>query len=198
MSANKYTVENGQLIDVETGQIVDKKDVKKAYEKEIYHAFMKSHHEQVELGIQSDLRVVKDKRGNEFQSLNVKEGFHFVKVFKVDVRFLLESSKMSIFSRGFLYTCLAYINFPTNTLIINGQQPTNEIICDLFGIGKSKLYEVYKELEYLDVIKRVKVNGQWIIYINPFLHSTGLVVKVTYEMFKGSLYNPENRSSINN
>lgn len=182
--------EDGQLIDVETGEIINTKEIVKAHQQHLYKEFCKSNSNLIDIGENLEIRVVKDKRGNEYQSVNVKEGFHFMKLFKVDVRDMLEKSKMSIISRGFIYSCLAYVHFPTNTLIFDGQTPTTEQICERFMIGKTKVFEVYKELEKLEVIKRQKINGQMVIYINPFLHSSGLVDSNTYNLFKNSIYNP--------
>lgn len=188
---NRYIYnEDGQLIDVDTGEIINKKGLIKAHENYLYEQFSKVNSELIDIGENLNIRIVKDRRGNEYHSYNVKEGFHFVKIFKVDVRDMLERSKMSIISRGFIYSCLAYIHFPTNTLIFEGQTPTNEQICEKFMVGKTKLYEVFKELEKLEVIKRKKVNGQTVIFINPFLHSSGLVDVETYNLFKNSVYNP--------
>lgn len=192
---NKYGLYDSQIYDIETGQIVDKEEIKKALQQDVYDKFINNYQDTVDLGIDLDLKLVKDKKGNTHQAVNVKEKFHFVKVFKVDVRDILQSCDISIFSRGFLYTSLAYLNFPTNTLIIDGETPSNEVICEKFGLGKTKLYEVYKELEKADVIKRKKINGQPIIYFNPFLHSCGLVDKDTYKLFEDSLYNPIKRNS---
>jgi hypothetical protein len=188
---NKYVYnEEGQIIDITTGEIIDKKEIVKAYQEHVSDVITNSNLDLIDIGENLGIRVVKDRRGNEYRSYNVKEGFHFVKVFKVDVRDMLESSKMSIISRGFIYSCLAYLHFPTNTLIFNGSTPTNEQICEKFMIGKTKLYEVLKELEKLEIIKRKKINGQTVIYINPFLHSSGLVDVETYNLFKDSVYNP--------
>lgn len=190
---NELIYVEGKIVDPSTGQIFNAEEIKKAIDIDTLKTYKDNNLKLIELGLNSDFRVIKDKRGNEYQSTNVKEGFHFVKVFKVDVRNMLEHSQMSIISRGFIYSCLAYLHFPTNTLVIDGKSPTNELLCEKFMIGKTKLYEVYKELEKLEVIKREKINGQMVIYINPFLHSCGLIDTETYKLFKDSLYNPINR-----
>lgn len=182
--------DESKIIDIETGEVVDKNKLKRMYQQEAYDAFVEINNELLDIGEKLELRIVRDKRGVEYNSINVKEGFHFVKVFKVDVRYTLEKCDLSFYARGYLYSCLAYINFPTNTLIINGETPTNEVICENFKMSKGKLYQVYKELEDLTIIKRKKVNGQWITYINPFLHSIGLVDIETYNLFKDSIFNP--------
>jgi hypothetical protein len=185
-----YTEEN-QLIDISTGEIIENENqIVKIHQNHLYEEVIKSNEALVKIGKNIGMRIVKDRKGNIYNSYNVKEGYHFVKAFKVDIRDMLETNKLSIISRGFIYTCLAYIHFPTNTLVIDGETPTNERICEKFGLGKTKLFEVYKELEKLEVIKRKKFNGQTIIYINPFLHSSGLVDTETYNLFKDSIYNP--------
>jgi len=193
---NKYTIEEGQIVDTETGQIVNKEEIQKAIEQDTYETYLRNADKLFAIGSRPSSKIVKDKRGNEHNSYNVKEGYHFVKVFKVDVRNTLESCDLSIYSRAFLYSCLAYLNFPTNTIVIDGESPTLEVLCKKFKLGKTKMYEVFKELEKIDLIKRKKINGQLIIYINPFLHSCGLVDSETYNLFKDSLYNPINRGIV--
>lgn len=185
-----YTFENGNIVQVSTGEIVDLKEIKSAFEKNLCDEFIKTHQTALKAGIELNIRLVKDKRGQQYFTTNVKENFHFVKVFKVDVRDALETHNLSIFARGFLYTCLAYLHFPSNTLNINGQSPTNELLCEKLNVGKTKLYEIYKELEKYEIIKRKKINGQMVIYLNPFLHSCGLVDIETYNLFETSVYNP--------
>lgn len=192
---NEYVLEKGQIIEVETGQIVNKNELKRSYREEILNSLVNSKIKLEQLGETLDIRIIQDRQGNNHSVLNVKERYHFVKVFKVDIRGILEECELSIFARGFLYSCLAYLNFPTNTLLINGETPTNEILCEKFKIGKTKLYDVYKELENADILKRKKINGQMIIYLKPFLHSCGLVDSETYDIFKSSLYNPINKIS---
>lgn len=114
-----------------------------------------------------------------------------MKMFIVDIRDLLESYDLSVYARSFILTCMAYLNFPTNSLIIDGQTPNNDQMMDKFKMGKTKLINVYKELENCDVIKRKKVNGQLVIYLNPFLHCRGYVDIETFRMFKDSEFNPK-------
>lgn len=190
MNDNRYVVYKGQLIDIETFEIIDTHAIRKAKEKQLKQEYDKLTNELNEIGEVSTIKMVKDKKGNEHSVLNVKEGFHFVKVFKVDIRNIIETCNLSIVARGFLYTCLAYLYFPTNTLVIDGESPSNEVICEKFGIGKTKLYAVYKELEKLDIIKRKKFNGQMVIYLNPYLHSVGFVDIETCKMFNDSEFNP--------
>lgn len=77
--------------------------------------------------------------------------------------------------------------------MIDGECPSIEKLCEVFDVKKTKLYETLKELEQYEIIKRKKINGKLVIYINPFLHSTGLVHEDTYKMFKDSGYNPYNK-----
>lgn len=58
------------------------------------------------------------------------------------------------------------------------------------NIGKSKIYEIFNELEQFNIIKKEKTGVGFIIYLNPFLHSCGLVDKGTYNIFENSIFNP--------
>jgi hypothetical protein len=187
---NRYQNYDGQIIDLKTGEIVDLKQIKQVIEMSLYDKYIESAQTLIELNQDVNFRLVTAKNGESYSCVNVKEGYHFVKVFKVDVRRMLETFDISLSTRGFIYTCLAYLHFPTNSIVIDGECPSIEKLCSICKIGKSKLYEILKELEQYEIIKRKKVNGQMVIYMNPFLHSTGLVHEDTYKMFKDSGYNP--------
>lgn len=73
---------------------------------------------------------------------------------------------------------------------MNGKHPNQDEMCEFLRIGRTKLNSILKELEYYDVIKRVKINGKTYIYINPFLVCTGLLAVDTYKLFEKSIYNP--------
>lgn len=80
--------------------------------------------------------------------------------------------------------------------LLNSPTPFKERkeVCELVGVGKTKLYEIYKELEKYHVIKRMKLHNGTVIYFNPFLYSCGGLIDIeTYNLFKDTGYNPINR-----
>jgi hypothetical protein len=191
---NKYEIDkNGVLYDTDTGEVINKKEIKKAYQAELARQLLEHEMELNEINEHMGLRLVQDKRGNDFHVLNVKEGFHFVKVFKVALREVLSVSKLSKAAKSAYLDFEAYTNFPTNTVIVNGETPSTEVLCELLELKKSRLYDVLKELETADLVKRKKINGQLVIYINPYIYCCGLVDHDTLEIFKDSSYNPINR-----
>lgn len=187
---NKYRIENGKLIDSSTGEIISKKEIKKAYQAEVALSLLENEKELNEVGESLGLRLVQDRRGNDHQVLNVKEGYHFVKVFKVALRDVLSVNKLSKAAKSAYLDFEAYTHFPTNTIIVDGETPDTEKLCELLELKKTRLYDVLKELETAELIKRKKINGQLVIYINPYIYCCGLVDHDTLELFKTSTYNP--------
>lgn len=187
---NKYRFENNVLYDQSTGEVIDKKEIRKAYQAELASIMLENELELSDIGEHLGLRLVQDRRGKQFHVINVKEGFHFVKVFKVALREVLAANKLSKAAKSAYLDFEAYTNFPTNTVIVNGETPTTEQLCELLELKKTRLYDVLKELETADLILRKKINGQLVIYLNPFIYCCGLVDNATLELFETSPYNP--------
>jgi hypothetical protein len=191
VSEAKYRIdENGVLYDVTTGEVINTKELRKAYQANVALKLVKNELELSEINEHLGLRLVADKRGQEFHVLNVKEGFHFVKVFKVALREVLTTNDLSKASKSAYLDFEAYTNFPSNTVSINGGTPSIETLCKALDLKKTRLYEVLKELETADLIRRKKINGQLVIYINPYIYCCGLVDYETIEIFEDSMYNP--------
>lgn len=191
---NKYAYnEDGQLYDVETGEIISTNKIKKALEDHLHNEFEKAYYKSTEVGKKLGLVLSKDKRGNNYQTMKVKEEYEFVKVFTVSKRELKKSNNLSKISKAAWFDLEEEIHFPTNTIVIGGKTPSMEDLCEFLDLKKSKLYEVLKELESADLIKREKINGQIVIYVNPYLFNRGFVDYDTIQMFKDSSYNPVNR-----
>lgn len=185
---DKYIPYGDQYIDTRTGEIIELHELSKVVSKNMIDTFCESSGHLINMGVNVPFRIVKTKIGKS-STINVKESYHFAKIFKVDVRDMMIKTNLTVHAKAFIYTCLCYLYFPSNTVIVNGKNPDIKELCDIVGIGKSKLYEVLDELEENDVIKREKINGCLVIYFNPFLHSCGLVDKYTHDLFQASIYN---------
>lgn len=141
-----------------------------------------------ELNIKSDLVVIKYK-GQNYSCKKINPNHYFMKVFRVQVREIIKNKELSKNARMFIGTLESFLYFPTNSVIIDGKNPTPQELMNLLDIGKSKYYEVIKELEDKEIIKVIKRNGDTIIFFNPFLFSAGAVVdRETFEMFKNSRF----------
>jgi len=147
----------------------------------------------VEVDGKMDYRMVNARNGESYSVINVKEDYEFTKVFKVDVRKLLEMPKLSPYAKAFMHDAMSYMNYPTNTLVYKSKTPSIEKLCELMDLKRAKMYQVLKELEEKDVIQRHKLDGKLTIFVNPYLYSCGLVCVNTCEMFKDSIYNPYNK-----
>lgn len=186
--------ENGRFINIETGEIILKKEeIKQIIENEFLDKYSDMNSELRELDLDSELVVVKYK-GEDYKCTHIKLNYTFQKVFRVDLKYLIENNKISKNAGYFIFIAMPYLYFPTNSFIYHGKTPTMKELEEIFNLDKNTLYKTLKELEKLDIIKRVKKEGRTVLYFNPFLFSTGKVVlKDTYELFKNSLYNPNKK-----
>jgi hypothetical protein len=191
---NKYRIENDVMYDQSTGEVIDRKEIKKAYQAELARIMLDSELDLNGIGEHLGLRIVSDKRGKTHHVLNVKEGFHFVKVFKVALREVLSTNNLSKAAKAAYLDFEAYTSFPNNTVIVNGETPDTERLCELLDLKKTRLYDVLKELETAELIIRKKINGQLVIYINPFIYCCGLVDQLTLELFENGKYSPTNNN----
>lgn len=135
-------------------------------------------------------------KGQEYKCVQIKNDYEFNKIFSVALRDFLSKNKISVASTHFLFCSLPYISFPLNTLVINGKNPNLDSLKKLLGFKKTSIYKIFKELESLFLIKKIKLNGCTIIYFNPFLIcSGGIVAEETYQLFKESEYNIINKDT---
>jgi hypothetical protein len=193
MMQAKYSIEEGQMVDTYTGEIINTDEVKKAYQNDLLMKFLSSESNLQDIGETLGLRLVQDKKGNDHHVLNVKEGYHFVKVFKVALREVFSVHKVSKAAKATYLDFQTVTQFPTNSVVIDGESPTLDKLCEFLDLKKTRLYEILKELESADLIMRKKMNGQLVIYINPYIYCCGLVDYETLILFKDSQYNPFNR-----
>lgn len=189
----RYVVnDDGEIIDIFTGETKSKKELFESKEKELIEGFYGSIEEMSDLGYLKDMRVVQYK-GVSYPCKTVKEKYMFGKVFNVVLREIMSSGELSLNARAFIATFEPYISFPYNSIVIKSQYPTQKQYEDIMGLKKSALYSLFKQLEAMDIIKRVKMNNCTVIYFNPFLYASGGIVhEDIYDMFKSSLYNPDN------
>jgi hypothetical protein len=187
-----FIKENGQVCNMITGEIVSEKQATKELNKEIHDKYIEVASNAAQIGAKVDYYIAKDKRGKQYSSEKVKEEYEFVKVFTVSKREIKKSNNLSKIAKAAYFDLESEISFPTNTIIIDGDTPSIEQLCEFLDLKKSKLYEVLKELENAELIKRKKINGQLVIYINPFLYNRGYVDIHTIEIFKNSKFNPDN------
>ena len=191
MDETKYIVDDdNRIIDISTGEIIDKQNMKYALENKITQKYIEISQEILNLGLNIDLQLIKS-HGEEYNCVRIKDKYTFGKVFRVSVRELLEKDRPSKNALAFIALLEPYIYFPTNSIIYHGKSPSLKELEDIVELKKSTLYSVLKELEEKDVIKKVKKNGNIIIYFNPFLYSSGaFILKDTYDLFASSKYNP--------
>lgn len=193
--SNKYKKHNSQVYDSTTGELLDLNDVKEVIVKDLLK------HAETELKLLSDLglvsgvKIVRDNGGEPYPVIPLKEGFEFNKILRGDVNFVFENSELSNDSFAFIGRFTACLHFPSNSILLNGIHPTQDELAKAMRVGRTTINKALKELEFYDVIKRVKVNGKIYIYFNPFLYSVGLISIDTYKIFRDSIHNP-NKSSL--
>lgn len=139
-------------------------------------------------------------KNKEYVCKTIKNNHTFNKDFKVELRDIMKSKTLSKNARCFLGTMTPFISFPTNTIIIDSENPSIAKISEILGFKTRAISYILSELEKEDIICRKKVNGSSIIYVNPFLYCSGAYVeKSTYDLFCNSKFNNiKNTESKNN
>lgn len=193
MDGVKYLIDDdGRIIDKDTGEIIDNKEIINAKEIKRNENFIIATEELVQLGYDGVDRIVKYK-GIKYPCVTIKEKYTFGKVFRVALREIMKNGKLSLNARAFIATFEPYISFPYNNIIINSQYPSQKDIEDMLGLKRASIYNILKELEMYDIIKRIKVNNSCIICLNPFLYASGGIIHSdTFRLFEKSVFNPTN------
>lgn len=189
----RYVVDDdGMFVDLDTGEIIDNKEIISAIETKRNENFISATDEMMSFGYNDFDRIVKYK-GVEYPCVTVKKNYTFGKVFRVAIREIMRDGKLSLNARAFIATFEPYISFPYNNIIINSQYPSQKDVEDMLGLKRASVYNILKELEMYDIIKRVKANNSNIIYFNPFLYASGGIIHSdTFKLFEKSVFNPTN------
>lgn len=186
-----YEGESEKHYDKNTGQILSRTDVSKRINDYLKEEMLNGIKGIVELDGMIDFRIVRAKNGAHYHVINVKANFDFIKTFKKDLRDMFDEIDLSPHACKFMYMMTPWIHYPENTIVYKKKNPSIDKLCEVLNLKRAMVYRVLKELEDCELIRREKLNGQLIIYINPFLHSCGWVSSETIELFKDSQYNHE-------
>jgi DNA-binding transcriptional ArsR family regulator len=190
MNSEKYGINGNTVYDKQTGAVIDLEEVKKAKERNAIETFHESMEELHELGLNPELVIIK-YRNREYTCVDIKREFEFNKEFRVELREIMLSKELSKNARCFIGTLSPFVSFPSNAIHIKYKNPTFDDLMDILDMSKPTLITTLKELEDNNIIKRIKIDGQLIIYFNCFLFCGGYCVeKSAFELFKGSIYNP--------
>ena len=144
-----------------------------------------------------ELKVFKQKKRRSNKSLSqVKQKVVAYKsVYQYEWNLLVDGNqgmKLTLYSLAFISKFMGHVNFPENLLMIDHECPTIEELAELMGCKRNKMSEILKELEYYDVIKKIKVGNKNYIYFNPQLISSGKKINSeTYSLFRDSIFNGE-------
>jgi len=182
---SKYISDGNQIIDIMTAEVIDTKGIIEAKEQEMMNTIGNYQKEINDLG--GDVQYyVNKKRNIDCTVIKIKEKYLFKKVFVTSFISVVKKSNLSINTKAFLFVCQAYLSFPYNSIFVDGQYPDINKLIEISNLKKTSLYQVFKELEKEELIKKIKDGHGFIIYINPFVICSGLVHIDTYNMFKNS------------
>lgn len=171
------------------GQQLDKKELERMFTTQLFLTSSEEITYANSMGLSVEL-IAQKYKSETYNCIKIKPNAEFGKVFRVNARELALKSNMSEKCWAFISKTEPFIAFPTNSIVIKGSSPTLEELSKFMGYGQSKLYETLKELEDNEVIKRIKIKGNTIIYFNPFLYCSGKVVLTeVYNYFEDSQYN---------
>jgi hypothetical protein len=176
-------------VDLETGEITNTKELHSDEKEQLRELFLKIQTDSKNLGIPLNVKLQTIKK-TQYAVIPIKENFEFVKSFHVELDKYYSKINLSIYSLAFIARFSPCIEFPFNHIKIDNDFPSGDLLAKKLNIGRNKLFEALNELEFFNIIKREKFGKQSVIYFNPFLYSRGLVLESTYELFKGSIFNP--------
>lgn len=188
-----YQYENNQFVNVATGEIIPKDSLKKGIENKAFLEFQELDNALKELGIDLRLKLTKSKTGKIYTCINVKERYVFGRMYKIDMQYILKQCKLNPYSIALITILQAFLQFPSNTIVIDGKHPSREELGKLINVKERKLSNVLKELKEYDIIKTQQLLHNHIIFVNPFLINSGLVDVDTYKMFEDSIWNPHKK-----
>ena len=97
-----YKYEDNRLIDTTTGEVIPLSKIEKTITKNIIETFQEEQKVLNNLGIDNKLRLIRAKTGQEFWCTEIKQGYTFNKVFRVEVRNMFKTNKISIYAKGFI------------------------------------------------------------------------------------------------
>lgn len=187
---NNYGTNGSTIFNLEDGVVINLKEIKKLKEQQAVENFNQSLEELNDLGLSSSLMLVKYKN-REYECIDIKRDYEFNKEFRVELRDIMLDKKLSKNARCFIGTLSPFISFPSNAIHIKYKNPTFDDLMDILDMSKNTLNGTITELIDNNIIVKVKLDGQMIIYFNPFLYCAGYCIeKSTYEKFKDSIYNP--------
>ena len=192
---SKIMDDNGLVIESSTGEVIMSNDeLKDIIIQRQKDEFKKGREILQSLGLDQEYNLIKINK-EETDTILVKKGYDFNRIFRVEMRNVMNNKlfELSLGAKAFIGQFTPFITFPENSIIVDGNRPTINDYMNLMGIGKSKLYSIFKELEKYEIIKRVNLGTKLIIYFNPYLYSCGYVNRETCELFKDSTYAVETK-----
>ncbi|OPH61701.1 hypothetical protein BC351_00215 [Paenibacillus ferrarius] len=192
----EYHLIDGQFVNTD-GEIIQKEILKKSIEKQKLDDFYEAISTMNSLGINSNLRLIRARNGAKYFCIKIKENYTFNKVFRVDMRWLLENVALSDRAQIFLFRFQHYLHFPSNSIVVNSEHPTVEKLGEMMGVKENVTRKTLNELEKQGIIKTQQIANRRIVYFNPFLISSGGIIDVdTYRLFESSIYNSNNKFHI--
>lgn len=187
-----HFLNEGLIIDKETGEILTQEQYHDEFHEDLKNAISLYVKSCINVGENPKLEL--RKIANTKQAcVPIKEKYHFNKVFRVDMQSLMLRGNLNKDELAFIGFMQNFIAFPNNDLVINHAYLSIEELSKIMGINRNALSKAIKSLEEKQVLKMIKRHRHApIIYINPFLISSGGVIAFeTYMMFKDTIYAPE-------
>ena len=194
MTKLPFEIIKGKFYNLQTGEEITRKEAKEIVHNKALELTDEYNEALRSAGLRGDIKTRFSNRRSENNSrVTIKEDYDFNKLFRVELGELMQNQSLSKNARCVIGTLSSFVTFPTNAIKINNKYPSFEDLRKLIDMSPVTLKKAFKDLEYYEVIKREKSNGQYIIYFNPFLICVGMVDTDTYVLFKNSTYNPENQ-----
>lgn len=187
------SVVGGSYVKLNTGEIFTETEVKKYVQAKV-ETFTKEIMEDVkkecyDYGIENDQRLInqrsvekdkKNKKSKNKDKLRYDNG-EFNIVYRKMVAELL---KLNTNERLVFLAIRDYIQYPTNSIVINDRIPTIKELEPLIGLKDKAIRIALNSLEEKGFIKRKQYSYRKVIYVNPEYYSSGKELDIeTLEMF---------------
>lgn len=173
-------LQGGTFVYLETGEFFTKtehdKYIKKRLEEFKIEVFGEINHtSREEKNIDNEQMLINKRSKKPNKNTLLKEryeggNFNIVYTNKLEE---LNSMKLTNNEKLVFYVLRDYIQYPTNSIMINNKIPSIKELEPIVGLTERSIIDVLKSLESKNLIKRIQTGHKKAIYVNPEYYASG-------------------------
>lgn len=170
-------IQGGEYVFLETGEIFTKSEVTKYIKGKIEEfniiVVAQLKNEALNNGVEIDQRLYnsRSKRKTTKKLKDRYDGGEFNIVYRERIGEIMR--KLNATEKGVWYSLGELATYPTNTVMIDGEIPSLEMLSEYVGMSDRNLRRYLKTLEDLDLIKSTQCGYRKAYVINPKYYATG-------------------------